>query len=225
MYNVYQARNAKESFFVRPETLDEFVINECYGTVYFKDFIKYKPTDIVLDAGANIAGYSTRVSKLVSKVYSYEPDKENYSQAKQNLERNNVTNVELYNSALVSSDVSEITFYVNNLKNKGMHSILETRGRTAVTVNAYSFSKALKESNANKVKMDIEGGEWDLFTKSDIDWSNVDTLMMEWHQSALKDKSQVKFDWLVEYLGKNFTTVIAPRPTKKAWHSIVYALK
>lgn len=222
---LYNKKNVKESFYVREETLDKFVIDECYGTTYFKNFFEYKPTDIVLDIGANIGGYSTRVSKIVKEVHSYEPDSDNYALAYKNLEHNKCDNVKLHNYALISNNEPIVSFYTNNLKNKGMHSLIAKRGRTAVTVNCKRFSEEVNRIKPNKIKMDIEGAEYDIFLNNDIDWSTVDTLMMEWHQSHLNDKDQSKFRFVVDYLKKNFENVIAPPPTEKAWTSIIYAIK
>jgi hypothetical protein len=57
------------------------------------------------------------------------------------------------------------------------------------------------------VKLDIEGGEWDIFLNDEIDWSNVDTLMMEWHTNYLKDESNEKMGKVVEMLKRDFKTV------------------
>lgn len=222
---IYNKKNISESFYVRQGTSDQLVIDECYGTTYFKKFFSYKPTDIVLDVGANIGGYSTRVSKLVKEVHSYEPDKDNFELASKNLQHNNCNNVTIYNYALISNNVPNVSFYVNNLKNKGMHSLIEKRGRTAVTVNAKRFSEEVNRIKPNKIKLDIEGAEYDIFLNNDIDWSSADTIMMEWHQSHLNDKDQSKFKYITSYLKANFSTVIAPPPTLKAWTSLIYAMK
>ena len=214
-----------DTFFVRDGTLDSFVVTECYGKMYINDKTNYNKNDIVLDVGGNIGAFSTRVSREVKQVISYEPEVENFALAQKNFTVNNVTNVTMHNYALVSNDDPTLTFYVNKLKNKGMHSILEINGRDAVTINCRRFSTALKESNANKVKLDVEGAEWSIFNNDDIDWSNVENIVMEWHQQMLKDKDQSKFDWVVNYLGKHFKTVEAPRPTLKSWVSMIFASK
>jgi FkbM family methyltransferase len=221
----YKARNSEDVFFVREGTSDQLVVNECYGKMYLNDRTNYNSNDIVLDVGCNIGAFSTRVSKHVNKIISYEPEVNNFALAKKNFERNNVQNVEIHNYALVANDDPTLTFYVNTLKNKGMHSIIPTKGRDTVTINCRRFSTALAESKANKVKLDVEGAEWSIFNENHIDWSNVENIIMEWHQAHLKDKDQSKFEWLLGYLGKHFNHVHAPKPTMKSWTSIIFASK
>ena len=94
-------KNGNEVFYCRPNSSDEGVIKECYSPMYFKEYMNYKSTDIVLDVGTNIGAYSTRVSSLVKCVYGFEPLKDNYELALKNLNRNNIKNVKLQNVALI----------------------------------------------------------------------------------------------------------------------------
>ncbi len=194
-----------DTFYTRPDTSDEYVIKECYSPMYFKDFMNYNKNDIVLDAGVNIGAYSTRVSPLVKQVYGYEPLKENYKLADKNLKKNNRNNVQLYNMALVSNDDKKIEFYINNGKNAGSHTILKTRGRKNITVEARRFSEVLAETKANKVKMDIEGAEQKILSEDNIDWSGVEAFVMEWHHKNFGNKNRIKYyKDMRTYLKKHF---------------------
>ena len=200
-----QITNDGDTFYTRPNTSDEYVIKECYSPMYFKDFMNYNKNDIVLDAGVNIGAYSTRVSKLVKKVYGYEPMKENYELAKRNLDKNNRNNVKLYNKALVANDDKKIEFYISHGKNVGSHTILKTRGRETISVKARKFSEVLAETKANKVKMDIEGAEQKILSEDNIDWSGVDALVMEWHHKNFSKNDRIPyFEKMETYLRKHF---------------------
>jgi FkbM family methyltransferase len=188
-----QITNDGDTFYTRPNTSDEYVIKECYSPMYFKDFMNYNKNDIVLDAGVNIGAYSTRVSKLVKKVYGYEPMKENYELAKRNLDKNNRNNVKLYNKALVANDDKKIEFYISHGKNVGSHTILKTRGRKTISVKARKFSEVLAETKANKVKMDIEGAEQKILSDDNIDWSGVDAFVMEWHHKNFGKENRIQY--------------------------------
>ena len=154
---MYDYSRKGDTFHCRPDSSDEYVVRECYSPIYFKEYMNYNKDDIVLDVGANIGAYSTRVSKLVKEVYSFEPLKENYDLAQKNLDRNNATNVKLYNNALIGTDDDEINFYLSKGKNLGGHTILPTRGRGIIVVKERRFSDVLSETKATKIKMDIEG--------------------------------------------------------------------
>ena len=204
--SLYESHETKcgDIFDIRPDTSDKGVIKECYSPMYFT-YMKYNKNDIVLDAGVNIGCFSTRVSKLVNKVYGYEPMKENYELAKINLDKNNRKNVELYNMALVSNDDKEIKFYLSNGKNKGSHTILKTRGREVCTTKARKFSEVLAETKANKVKMDIEGAEQKILSEDNIDWSGVDAFVMEWHHKNFSKNDRIPyFENMKKYLKQHF---------------------
>ena len=223
--NIVKVEDTGAQFNVRPGTLDEYVVKECYGKMYFDEYIKYRPEDVVLDVGANIGAYSVRVSKHVTAVHSYEASPENYEVALKNIELNSARNVHLHNLALVGTDVKTLDFFLNTGKNKGAHSLLVKRGREKQTVNAYRFSKALQESKATMVKMDIEGGEWDIFSNDTIDWTGVRGFVFEWHHAILRDKTYEKRKWLEEYLKKHFDNVIMPQKLNSSWTILVRATK
>ena len=179
---------------------------------------------IVVDVGANIGAYSTRVSKLVKCVYSFEPDKENYNLAQKNLYKNNITNVKLFNHALIGTDDNEISFYLNKGKNNGSHTILPTRGREVTTVKARKFSEVLSETKATKIKMDIEGAEWNILNENNIDWSTVDAMIMEWHHKSFNKTRVEKHIWVMEYLKQNFEFVETNLDlNKKTWYANIWS--
>ena len=223
---MYEYSRMGDTFYCRPDSSDEYVVRECYSPIYFKEYMNYNKDDIVLDVGANIGAYSTRVSKLVKEVYSFEPLKENYDLAQKNLDRNNATNVKLYNNALIGSDDDEINFFLSKGKNLGGHTILPTRGRGITVVKARKFSDVLSETKATKIKMDIEGAEWNILSEDDIDWSTVNGLVMEWHHKSFKNTRIEKFKWVMDYLSDKFKVVESNLDlNKKTWYGYIWCCK
>ena len=223
---MYEYSRMGDTFYCRSDSSDEYVGRECYSPIYFKEYMNYKKDDIVLDVGANIGAYSTRVSKLVKEVYSFEPLNENYDLAQKNLDRNNATNVKLYNNALIGTDDDEINFYLSKGKNLGGHTILPTRGRGIIVVKARRFSDVLSETKATKIKMDIEGAEWNILSEDDIDWSTVNGLVMEWHHKSFKNTRIEKFKWVMDYLSENFKVVESNLDlNKKTWYGYIWCCK
>ena len=223
---MYEYSRMGDTFYCRPDSSDEYVVRECYSPIYFKEYMNYNKDDIVLDVGANIGAYSTRVSKLVKEVYSFEPLKENYDLAQKNLDRNNATNVKLYNNALIGTDDDEINFYLSKGKNLGGHTILPTRGRGIIVVKARRFSDVLSETKATKIKMDIEGAEWNILSEDDIDWSTVNGLVMEWHHKSFKNTRIEKFKWVMDYLSDKFKVVESNLDlNKKTWYGYIWCYK
>jgi FkbM family methyltransferase len=207
-----QPYSALDKFYVRRGTMDKGVIRDCYGDAYFNRRIGYGPNDVVMDCGANIGGYSVRVSQAVRHVFGYEPDRENFILARKNLERNARSNYTLTNAALIHDDSPFVEFHRNNQSNRALHTICEAPGLTKVRVPAVRFSYEVAKIKPTIIKMDIEGAEWNIFRYDTTNWSSVRAFMMEWHQTWLKDKSQEKFRWVVGRLKEIFDVVDAQNP-------------
>jgi len=105
-------------------------------------FSDIKKTDIVLDIGANIGGFTIQASRKAKKVFAVEPIFPDI--LKKNAELNNIKNIEIIDSALGAGKLS-IAF-----------------GKRKKTVTCISFSKILDlcGGHVDFLKMDCEGGEW-----------------------------------------------------------------
>ncbi len=124
-----------------------------------------KEGDVVFDIGANIGFYTLLFSKLVGeegKVYAFEPDPENFSILKKNIEANNINNVILINKA-VSDKNEEVDFYINQSNTSGNSMFKENLNQIAsssIKVEAISLDKYFKNNiKVDFVKIDIEGAE------------------------------------------------------------------
>ena len=136
------------------------------------------------------------------------------------------SNVELNNFALIGTDNEEIPFYINTGKNEGNHTIMPTRGRPEIVVKAKKFSDVLSKTKATKVKMDIEGAEWDILSKDDIDWSGVDAMVLEWHHKSFNKTKVEKYEWAMTYLQKHFSNVKSNLDlNKRTWYGIIGCYK
>lgn len=127
-----------------------------------------KPGDIFLDVGANVGWFSLLASRLVSptgKVVAFEPAKENINKLKYNLSLNDMSNVELIETA-VSDKTEETSFYLNPYGNGG-HALWDMqKGRedrqpsevipiTTITLDDWFFGQTLKAPRV--LKIDTEG--------------------------------------------------------------------
>lgn len=120
--------------------------------------------DIVIDLGANVGYYTLLFSKLVGgtgKVFAFEPDSENFSLLKKNVEINGYKNVVLVKKA-VSSRSCEALFY---LRNNGVSNSFLNFGDGAKSVAVEKvdldtfFGKI--DCMVDFIKMDIEGEEFE----------------------------------------------------------------
>ena len=138
---------------VRPGTLDEYVFKEIRPSYNMLDI---QEGDTVLDIGANIGAFSLYATQEgAKKVYSYEPDEDNFELL--NVNSPNSVNTRC---AVVGDDSDYVYLYVNSKKNKGLHMTREVRGRDAVKVLALKFDDIIQQTKPNKIKIDVEGAEY-----------------------------------------------------------------
>lgn len=139
---------------------------EPYQMALFRQIIK--PGMTVVDIGANIGLYSVIAGKLVGKdgkVFSFEPEKNNYEFLNRNIEANNLNNV-FPNKTAVSSEKSTKNLFLFS-ENTGSYSLVDNRKtNVSVPVQTDTLDNLLKQLSTNKVdviKMDIEGAEYKAF--------------------------------------------------------------
>lgn len=144
----------------RPDTLDDFVINEvgCYEP------LGMRPDDVVFDVGANIGAFTRLAAEAgVRKIVAFEPDPENAEQWRKNFDLiKPVPALDFYEAAVITDGGPhlKLPFFQNVGKNKGMHSLVPHRGRTTVDVRTVSWQQMLDEHQPTVLKIDIEGGEF-----------------------------------------------------------------
>jgi FkbM family methyltransferase len=211
---------------VRDGTSDEFVVREVFSGAYSK--LNLKPSDVVLDIGLNIGMFSCwALAAGAKKVFGYEPDAENFSLARRNLSLNGITKAcyTIERRAVVGNDDSVRSFFINGAKNKGAHTLIETRGRTSIDVKCVNINAVLKELKPTVVKIDCEGGEYEIICAIKS-FRCIRELIFEFHHTVLKDtKTREKYHHLLEILKKHFRTVEYRQDPKGAWVSNVYCRK
>jgi FkbM family methyltransferase len=148
-----------------PHLLSEGVWEE-YETELFHKYIK--PGDVVVDIGANIGYYTLIAAKLTGKdgkVYSFEPEPNNYELLVRNIKVNRYNNVTPVQKAL-SDKKGELKLHLDKL-NLGSHSFIEIddpkRKGGEVTVDTITLDEFFKEEGKDRgidfIKMDAEGAE------------------------------------------------------------------
>jgi FkbM family methyltransferase len=193
----------------RPGTLDYYVIHE----VRSYERMGILPTDVVVDVGAHIGGFTVQALKRGATVYAWEADPENYAILEKNVEKYG-ERVILSPRAITSDGAPEVTLYLNVGANTGTHSLLPSRGRDTVRVPTEDFQGMLTRIQPTVLKVDIEGGEYAL------DWSklpdSVRLICMELHRTkrGLHEKS-IELAHHVSELGYEYIKV--PKLEGGAW--------
>lgn len=143
------------------------ILSELYiHSEYFK-FFDIKPGDIIIDAGANIGGFTIQAAQKTGPggmVYAIEPDEQNIETLKRNIEHNKLNNIIIVPHALWSERCTK-EFYISN--RPGEHTLMNydnelfSEGKK-VTIQCDTLDNMMKNLDVERVnylKMDIEGAE------------------------------------------------------------------
>ncbi len=148
---------------------------------------------VIVDCGANI-GMATIYFKKKhpdARVIGFEANPHTYQLLKKNIERNNLTNVEVYNVALYDEE-KEISFFVHGERSL-LGSIRNDRGKGEhLKVNARKISGYIKNiEKIDLMKIDVEGAELnilnDLIESSLI--KKTEQYIIEYHHNINNDAS------------------------------------
>jgi FkbM family methyltransferase len=192
----------------RPGTLDYYVIKEV------KAYLQMGITkeDRVLDVGGHIGGFTTLAARCGAEVWAYEPDPENFALLELNTGAFN-GRVHLTAAALTSGNEDRVALYLNLGANTGTHTLIPTRGRDIVEVQALDFQRVMAEVEPTVLKVDIEGGEYSL------DFAippSVRMLCMELHR--MKPGHREAADVLnARVLEQGFVPIKEPKLSGGAW--------
>lgn len=197
--------------YYRPESTDSMIIKEV------KQYLAVgpKPDDILLDIGAQIGATSKIFSRFgVKQIISVEPEPGNFE-----LLTKNVGDVAtLVNAAVVGSDEQEkANLWISKSINQGLHSVgRKRRDREMLEVEAISLNKLLNDYKPTIVKIDIEGGEYDMLDSLAALPNYVRGLMMEIHRTtATFNKLAPQLVASIEAQG--FKPIKRPNMQNKAW--------
>lgn len=205
---VYRKRSG---MYVRPNTSDDLVIDEAVD--YSGLFLGSSDVDYFMDIGANIGSviqYAIKNTPLMeNKIIGYEPDFENYKMLKLNC----YPYAFLYNKA-ISDKTESILLYVPKGSNKGKISTIKRNDTDEeYTIKSLSFSGELKKYRPSLIKMDIEGGEYNI-NLTDLP-NHITGFAIEIHKINNNWKKMKK---LYQILHKQFSYELGDIPTNDNWY-------
>lgn len=224
-YITYFLRNGLK-YKVRVNTTDRNVLNEIwiYKSYNPKGF-EIKKEDIVFDIGGHIGIFTIFAAKHArnGKVYVFEPMPENYKLLRDNVEINKASNVFAYNKALSNKNGKQ-AFYISEGDNKGNNSFYQIyKNSKKIEVELISISDFIRKNkikNIDFLKVDCEGGEYDIFMRSPTSiLKKIRKISMEYHNINEKMNGGILKDFL-EKCG--FKIKIIPQGKKKG---ILYAVR
>lgn len=196
----------------RPNTLDKMVLWEQWGA---KDYqtVAVKEGDIVIEIGGHIGTSTLNYSHLVGPtgvVYAIEALPENFAILRKNIERNGITNVKIFNLAIVGDENTKEIVLNSNPYNSGGHSIfkmsVEEEARTVCpAMTLKKFIETERIPRVDILQMDIEGAEFDILLNIDKALlASIPQILFEYHDAYAAPRTHAE---LVELLrGLGFTT-------------------
>ena len=197
----------------REGTLDLYVIKE--QSTYSKLF-EYVKGKVVLDVGGNIGAFAYNALEYgASEVHSFEPEQANIKMYKSQKLKS-----KLYEFAVTNKD-GVANFYVNNMKNKGTHTLRKTIGRDSIEVKTVAFEKVLKKVKPYAIKIDIEGGEYGIDFK--LIPKSVKVIAVELHLNPVKNRENGKK--LLKYLKSEFEELSSSKATEKNWTTLFVGIR
>ncbi len=185
---------------IREGVNDDFIYDEIFKKNVYKSF-PLKSEDIVLELGGHIGLFALYAHNKVKEIVSFEPENGNADMYAKNISENNIKNCKLMRYAVVGNDDKERTFYMN--KKYCSNTLFKSRDKkTEVKVNCMNINDIIKLNNFNKIKMDIEGAEYEIF-KNIKSFEEVETIIFELHLNTLKDFTLEKYNEILNILKQN----------------------
>jgi len=207
--------NDKYKLYLRTNSLDLFVAGEMMHA--YKNLMVDSNT-VLFDLGANIGAFAHKWGPLVKQIISYEPEENNFRLLKKNTE--DLKNIVYVQAAIGMTEDKERVFYKNNRRNTCAHSLYISRGRDIVTVPAINFDKEVEKYQPNVVKMDIEGGEFEIILGSCFH-NCIKEIIFEVH--FVKKRWIESYQLLLNTLEKhNFKPAYSIPERKKGWLLVLH---
>jgi len=156
-----------------------------------------KPSDVVIEVGANIGSLTIPLSRRCKKVYAFEPQPQTYELLSQNLSCNGIHNVDAFPYAIGAKDgVVNIPSLEEIDEAKGDYVGAEV-GSGSYTVEQRSLDGFSIKEKISFIKMDCEGSELDTLIGSEkliqCDWPLL------YVENNRPTKSEALVGWLVEH--------------------------
>jgi FkbM family methyltransferase len=162
------------------------VEEEVFTNDIYQKYVQIKEGDVVLDVGASVGPFAWKIKdNKPSKVICLEPHKGLFQTLKKNITYDGTV---CLNKAIGKTDGIELQ---SGLFNENTI-YTQTEGNIQ-PVESITFKTLLEQNNIthiNFMKLDCEGGEYEILNDENIDWIkvNVDYITGEWHLSSEETK-------------------------------------
>ena len=177
-------------FVVRPYTYDRGVIDEIFIERAYapNQYFSVEENNVVVDIGAHIGCFTVFAASKSNRLYSYEPDPENFKLLKENLRLNNLEHKVRPFQLAVWGRRGRFPMVA---RDTGLGSLLFA-GRKKTMVEAITLDDILDSNNLKRIdflKVDVEEAEWEIFSSSSASTlDSIRKIALEVHSSELKNR-------------------------------------
>jgi FkbM family methyltransferase len=155
-----------------------------------------KKNDIVIDAGAFHGWFAIYAAKKAEAghVYCFEPDKQNINMLKENIELNNLKNITIVEEVLAGKTGFVNFFETGDVASRIIESLANSGPNNTIkrlpSISLADFCSREKIKKVDFLKMDVEGAECDILSRSkEFIKNNVEYLAIaSYHPISDKDK-------------------------------------
>lgn len=204
---IYKIKNKRYRFIARGGTSDkDEIIAVMSGFEYKFSILPKINNPVIFDVGAYIGDSAVFASDYFHnkcRIFSFEADKENYKYCQINILLNNMSNVSCFNIAIGNKNG---TGYLQKAYMPNDAYRVSTKKTSNLKCTMKPIEKVTKENRLSKIdilKMDIEGGEYEIFNSSnsyEFIKSHVRFIFLEYHY----DFGEKLVDNLLHKLEKDF---------------------
>lgn len=165
----------------------EVFADDVYRFEWFLGPLLRRPITVI-DVGGHVGTFTCRLTQLHkdATVTAFEPSATTADYLRRNVENNGVAGRVTVVQAALAAD-SGTAVFDDNGAGSGLNGLMSARGTgtgVATEVEAVSFADAVKRAGdqVDVIKIDCEGGEYDLVLNSNPDdWASVQRVVIEHH--------------------------------------------
>lgn len=182
--------NNQEIKLVIRDEVDQSVMREIFKVRDYKSAEEriVKTSYPIIDVGAH-AGFFSIYCRLLNpkvKIFALEPEEENVLAWQKNIKLNKIKGVKMVGIALAAeSGQRNLRILSDNQNHRLLAQNISVEGFQTKKVEAVSFADFCTKNKIKKIsvlKMDIEGGEYEVFdSMTDEDFSMIETVILEYH--------------------------------------------
>jgi len=184
-------------------------IKEIFGDEIYP--IKQDQHNKIIDLGAQAGIFSIYAAFKcpTARIYSFEPDEDNYSQLLRNISLNNLEKRILPFKKAISNSNKKMKLYLDKSSSRS-HTLFST-GKNFILVDSVKLDKlfsSLKIARCDILKVDIEGAEYEVFYNLNHTFFNkINLLFMECHDLHKINKRYEKNSMKEFLLSKGFSII------------------